>query len=82
MIKISAIIQTDVSNLFFNRGGFFGLTLFNRDFLGLYVSTFDSFDITILKSVKYRQIYAGIVICFMSFGVNISWPIKNTLEEW
>lgn len=82
MIKISANIQTDVSRLFFNRGGFFGLTLFNRDFLGMYFSTFDSFDITILKSVKYRQIYVGTVICFMSFGVNISWPINGTFEEW
>lgn len=63
-------------------GGFFGVSLFSRNFFGIDFSTYDTFDITILKSEKYRQVYVGVVLFFWSAGLNISWKIGGDFNDW
>ena len=62
--------------------GFYGITFGNNDFLGVDFDCFDSFDITILKSEKYRQVYVGVVVFFFSFGVNLAWKIAGDFNDW
>ncbi len=81
MTKISAHILTSRPHLK-KFSGFWGITLANKDFLGVDFDTFDSFDITILKSEKYRQVYVGVVLFFWSVGVNISWRIEGDFNDW
>jgi hypothetical protein len=62
--------------------GFYGITLFSKSFLGVDFGTYDTFDITILKSEKYRQVYVGVVLFFFSVGLNLAWRLEGDFNDW
>lgn len=66
-------------NMMFERGGFFGITLFNRDFLGINLVSFvqygyeGNFEFGDWRYGLYRQFYISTILFFVDFGVVISW---------
>ena len=64
-----------------SRGGFFGITFFDQEFLGIYLNTYTALEISV-NPVKYRQIYIGGYFFFYGVGLSISYDVGKVDSAW
>lgn len=64
-----------------SRGGFFGITLFDQEFLGIYLNTYTALEISV-NPVRYRQVYIGGYFFFYGVGLSISYDIGKVDSAW